>query len=102
MQTAAGTSTFSRQASKLLDHDPKRALIDFLAANPESGDEIPGRGGVRKLRFAASGRGKRGGARAIQYLDETMPGHAPLVYAKSATTDMNSAEKRSVAALALS
>lgn len=100
-QTAAGTPTFSRQASKLFDRDQKRALIDFLAANPESGDEIPGTGGVRKLRFAASGRGKRGGARVIYYyLDETMPIHALLDYAKSATTDMNSAEKRSVAALA--
>lgn len=56
MQTVAETPTFSRQASKLFDEGQKRELIDFLAANPEAGDEIPGTGGVRKVRFAASGR----------------------------------------------
>ena len=54
--------------------DEKRELIDFLAENPLAGDEIPGTGGVRKVRFAASGRGKRGGARIIYYyLDDTVP-----------------------------
>lgn len=47
--------------------DDKRELIDFLAEDPMAGDLIPGTGGVRKLRFATSGRGKRGGARVIYY-----------------------------------
>jgi len=72
-----------------------------LAANPAAGDEIPGTGGVRKIRFAASGRGKRGGARVIYYyLDETIPIYALLVYAKNVKTDMTPDEKRVVAALA--
>ena len=101
MQTVAETPTFSRQASKLFDEEQKRELIDFLAANPEAGDEIPGTGGVRKVRFAASGRGKRGGARVIYYyLDETIPIYALLVYAKNVKTDMSPDEKRAVAALA--
>ena len=59
--------------------DERRELVDFLAENPLAGDEIPGTGGVRKLRFAAFGRGKRGGARVIYYyLDETMPIYALL------------------------
>jgi mRNA-degrading endonuclease RelE of RelBE toxin-antitoxin system len=36
-------------------------------ANPESGDLIRGAGGLRKLRWAGSGRGKRGGLRVIYY-----------------------------------
>lgn len=101
MQTVAETSVFSRQAAKLFDEDQKQELIDFLAANPEAGDEIHGTGGVRKVRFAASGRGKRGGARVIYYyLDETIPIYALLVYAKNVKTDMNPNEKRVVAALA--
>ena len=39
-----------------------------LAVNPEAGDVIRATGGVRKLRWAGSGRGKRGGLRVIYYL----------------------------------
>lgn len=64
-------------------------MIDFLAGNPLAGDEIPGIQGVRKLRFAAQGKGNRGGARIIDYyLDEAMPVYALLAYAKSATTHL--------------
>ena len=101
MQTVAETPTFTRQAAKLFREDEKRELIDFLADNPLTGDEIPGTGGVRKLRFATSGRGKRGGARVIYYYrDEEMPIYALLVCAKSAKTDLTPAERRAVSALA--
>ena len=101
MQTVAETPTFTRQAEKLFDEDEKRELINFLAENPLAGDEIPGTGGVRKVRFAASGRGKRGGARIIYYyLDDTMPLYALLAYAKNDRADMTPDEKRIVSALA--
>jgi len=35
---------------------------------PEAGKVVPGSGGIRKVRWAASGRGKRGGARILYYL----------------------------------
>ena len=102
MQTVAETPTFVRQTEKLFSEQEKRELIDFLAANPLAGDEIPGTGGVRKVRFAASGRGKRGGARVIfYYLDKTMPLYALLAYAKNDKGDMIPAEKRAVSALVL-
>ena len=100
MQTVAETPTFARQADKLFSVDEKRAVIDFLAEYPLAGEEIPGTGGVRKLRFGALGRGKRGGARVIYYyLDETMPVYALLAYAKSARTDLSPDQKRAVSAL---
>lgn len=100
MQTVAEAPIFSRQTEKLFSEDEKRELIDFLSENPLSGDEIPGTGGVRKIRFAASGRGKRGGARVIYYyLDDTMPLYALLAYAKNAKDDMTPDEKRAVSAL---
>lgn len=100
MQTVAETPIFTRQTEKLFSDDEKRELIDFLAENPLAGDEIPGTGGVRKVRFAASGRGKRGGARVIYYfLDETMPLYALLAYAKNAQDDLTPDEKRVVSAL---
>lgn len=101
MQTVAETPIFTRQTEKLFNEDEKREQIDFLAENPMAGDEIPGTGGMRKLRFAASGRGKRGGARVIYYyLDETMPLYALLAYAENARNDMAPDEMRTVAALA--
>jgi len=56
MQTVAETPTFSRQAERLFREDEKDQLISFLAENPLGGDVIPDTGGVRKVRFAASGK----------------------------------------------
>ena len=58
MQTVAETPTFTRQADKLFSEEERKELIDYLAENPLAGEEIPGTGGVRKLRVAASGRGR--------------------------------------------
>ncbi len=38
-----------------------------LALPPEQGALIPGGGGLRKWRWGAEGRGKRGGVRTIYY-----------------------------------
>ena len=100
MHTVAETPTFSRQADKLFNEDEKRELIDYLAEYPLAGDEIPGTGGVRKMRFGASGRGKRGGVRVIYFFGgEGVPIYALLAYSKSDKTDLNPGERRAVAAL---
>ena len=39
----------------------------FLANHPDAGDVIPGSGGVRKIRWARAGMGKRGGVRIIYF-----------------------------------
>ena len=67
MITVIETRLFSDKAEKLLSVAEKDGLINFLAVNPEAGDVISGTGGVRKLRFAAEGRGKRAGVRVIYY-----------------------------------
>ncbi len=90
MQTVAETPTFSRQADKLFNEDERRELIDYLAERPLAGSEIPGTRGVRKMRFGASGRGKRGGARVIYFFGgEGMPIYALLAYSKSGKTDLD-------------
>ena len=38
-----------------------------MAERPDAGSVIRGSGGIRKLRWAGSGRGKRGGLRVIYY-----------------------------------
>jgi mRNA-degrading endonuclease RelE of RelBE toxin-antitoxin system len=100
MQTVAETPTFTRQAEKLFDADEKDELISFLAENPLAGDVIPDTGGVRKVRFAASGRGKRGGARVVYYfLDDSFPLYALLVYPKNEKANLTAEDKRAAAAL---
>ena len=80
----------------------RREQIDYLAENPSAGDEIPGARGVRKLRFEASGRGNGAGRDIYFYSGDRMPIHALLAYAKSAKGDLNPAERRTVATIAVS
>lgn len=54
------------RAAHWTDND-LRALQNHLLDNPSAGDVIRGSSGLRKLRWSASGRGKRGGARVIYY-----------------------------------
>lgn len=97
MRTVAETPTFTRQCDKIFSESEKRELVDFLAENPLAGDEIPGTGGVRKVRFASSGHGKRGGARIIYYyLNDDLPLYALLAYAKNMKVDMTPEEKSKV------
>lgn len=68
LMTVVETPEFLTTSADLFDDDQRALLISYLAARPLSGDVIPGCGGVRKLRWALPGRGKRGGARVIYYV----------------------------------
>ncbi len=61
------TSVFTRQITKLLTDEEYRDLQAVLVNRPTRGVLIPGSGGLRKIRWAAWGRGKRGGVRVIYY-----------------------------------
>lgn len=101
MQTVAETPLFIKQAAELFTEEERKELIDFLAANPLVGDEIPGTGGVRKVRFGAKGKGKRSGARVIYYwYSDDAPIYALLAYGKNEKTDLKPEEAKAVAAFA--
>lgn len=68
MYTFIETKLFSRLIVDYMTDDDYAALQCHLAVHPESGDVIQGSGGVRKMRWAGTGRGKRGGLRVIYYL----------------------------------
>ena len=61
------TSIFTQRITKLLTDDEYQNLQAMLAERPKAGDVIPGAGGLRKLRWRAAGRGKRGGIRLDYY-----------------------------------
>ncbi len=62
------TKLFTRLVEEFLSDDEYRELQLYLLDLPEAGAVIPGSGGVRKLRWKATGRGKRGGYRTIYFV----------------------------------
>ena len=67
MHTVVELPEYMRRAKRLLSEDDGQELIDYLAEHPEAGIIMPGTGGIRKLRWARTGMGKRGGVRIIYY-----------------------------------
>ena len=61
------TRLFTRLVLEYLTDDDYAELQAVLCADPDAGVVIPGSGGVRKLRWRAQGRGKRGGYRVIYF-----------------------------------
>ena len=62
------TDLIRASLDRYLDDDEYGELQTHLIKHPNSGKVVPGSGSVRKLRWAAEGRGKRGGLRVIYYL----------------------------------
>ena len=91
--TFSETSIFTRQITELLSDDELNALQWALIANPQRGDLIRGSGGLRKIRWAVAGRGKRGGLRIIYYWH--VPGSSILLllaYPKNEQEDLTPAQ----------
>src|SRR5437764_278593 len=85
---------FPRQAASLWDDQEREEFIDFIAHHYEIGEEIPGTGGLRKVRWSRRGMGKRGGTRVIYYYyDRSVPVFLFTVYAKASKEDLSAAEK---------
>jgi mRNA-degrading endonuclease RelE of RelBE toxin-antitoxin system len=83
------TPVFTRSVASVLDDDQYRFLQLALALRPEQGPLIRGSGGLRKLRWAMPGRGKRGGARVIYYWDrQTETFYMLFVYLKTEQGDL--------------
>ena len=61
------TQLFTKLIQQILPDDSYRLLQEEITLNPEIGVVVPAGGGIRKLRFALPGKGKRGGARLIYY-----------------------------------
>ncbi|WKL25896.1 type II toxin-antitoxin system RelE/ParE family toxin [Sinorhizobium meliloti] len=88
------TPEFLSATRKLMNDDERGLLVDYLAHNPTAGDVVQGTGGIRKVRWALDGRGKRGGARVIYFHHDTdMPLFALTAYAKNERADLSQQDK---------
>lgn len=67
MHTVVETEIFTTDAKSIWSEDEREAFINWIAANPLAGEVIPGSGGCRKVRWARSGMGKRGGVRVVYF-----------------------------------
>jgi hypothetical protein len=80
--------------------DELAALQQTLLDNPLAGDLIPGAHGLRKMRAAFGGRGKRGGARVIYYLWSARDCcYLLFAYAKNEQADLTAAQMKVLAVL---
>ena len=95
--TVVETERFLKDAKPLMSDSEREQLVVFVGANPEAGEIIPETGGVRKIRWALAGRGKRGGARVIYYYhSERLPLFLLAGYAKNEKANLSKAERNAM------
>ncbi|MGH7578499.1 MAG: type II toxin-antitoxin system RelE/ParE family toxin [Longimicrobiales bacterium] len=92
--------SFERSAEGLLAEEDRRKLELLLIENPARGATVAGAGGVRKLRIAVPGRGKRFGARVIYYFRSSKARFYMIaVYGKAAKKDLTPGDKAAISKL---
>ena len=91
------TRTYERAIRKLLSEDSRREMEMAIVTRPEAAPVIRGTGGIRKLRWAGSGKGKRGGIRAI-YFWHAGPDAVYMLtaYAKADRDDPTAADRKAL------
>ena len=95
--TVVETERFLKDVKPIMSESERAVLVALVGANPEAGEIIPETGGVRKIRWALAGRGKRGGARVIYYYhDERLPVFLLAAYAKNEKANLSRAERNAM------
>lgn len=93
------SSIFEKHREDYLNDEEFRLFQLDLMSNPKQGDVIQGTGGLRKIRVAGKGRGKRGGSRVIYYfLDEHQRFYLLTIYSKNEVSDLTLEQKKQLKA----
>lgn len=97
--TVVETPAFLTAAKGVLSETERVELVTMVAGNPEVGVSLGG--GIRKVRIALPGRGKRGGARVLfLFSGEDIPVFLLTVFAKNEKADLNARERTTLIAFA--
>ena len=95
--TVVEIGQFLDAAARLLTETERAELVFYVASNPEAGDIMRETGGVRKLRWAAKGKGKSGGVRVIYYYQsEGLPVFMIDIFAKNEKANLSKAERNAM------
>lgn len=89
------TPIFTEDVIELLTDDEYSEFQNYLACQPIAGEVIQNTGGLRKIRWAANGKGKRSGVRIIYYhitIDSQI--RLLLIYRKGIKDDLTEKEKK--------
>ena len=99
--TFVETETFTRLLSGVVSDEDYAEFQRDLSRFPDQGDLLEGCGGVRKVRMAARGKGKSGGARII-YLYLRHRGRIYLLYlfTKGDAANLSASGKKTMRELA--
>ncbi|MBL8073525.1 MAG: type II toxin-antitoxin system RelE/ParE family toxin, partial [Nitrospira sp.] len=95
VQTVIETDAYLSDAKRAgLSEQERMSIVEYLAKDPQAGDDIQGTGGARKIRFAGKGKGKRGGYRVITFFSGTdIPVFLLNVFAKNERVDLTQVER---------
>lgn len=99
LATVVETSVYLAKASRVMSDAERWRIVEIVAERPDAGVIVPGSKGLRKLRIALAGRGKRGGGRIIYWYHS--PGYPAVLlwmFAKNEADDLTAAQlKRLIA-----
>jgi hypothetical protein len=98
--TVIESNAYLTVAERLMSETERAAVVDAVAAAPDAGVVIKGTGGLRKLRIALPGRGKRGGGRVIYWFhSEGYPAVLLTMFAKNEADDLTAEQRKRFAAI---
>jgi hypothetical protein len=101
MRTVVELPEFQSRAKYLLGDSERQSIATYLATHPEAGSILKGTGGIRKLRWAAKGKGKSGGVRVVYFFhDRTMPLFLLTMFAKDEQKNLSKRERNELAKVA--
>ena len=94
------TRTYERAVRKLISEADRQKMEEAIVADPGRAPLLRGTGGIRKLRWTGSGRGKRGGIRTI-YFHHAGPEviYILTAYAKADRDDLTPADRKTLSRL---
>ena len=89
------SSLFAKYRAGYLTDEEYRKFQNDLMINPLRGNLLEGSGGLRKVRVAGKGKGKRGAYRVIYYyLDNQARFYLLTIYSKNEVADLTPAETK--------